>query len=360
MQQPEFEFVRRLRVVSDRDVSRLQTYFLDTAHEFAASDLGDRLLFPLEMTWFYGEPVYERMSADDQRKLNHLTFCQNYLATLVGESASNILNYEAATRTLITGDPDVAFYMAREVIEETFHLEAFCIVLRKVLAHYGISFEECRAKNHSLFMAVAYARFHQLLGWARGRFDFYYLTRYPLNVSQKTIERSTIKEPRIHPVAFTVLKNHAIDEARHMQMSRETGKRVLASMTPLARAAACIGYAHYAASINMGGRHPKGGVLNRATRISVLELCGVPPAEARRAYAQWRDRVNCPDDPPLVRAARSYYLRLNCEYIDELDVSSRLRTYMKRTIERAYPDVAAAGRATPIRELEFDELTRAR
>ncbi len=352
------DFVARLRIVSDRDVARLREYFLDAAHDFDAACMDDHLLFPLEMTWFYGEPSYAAMSVEDQLKLNRLTFCQNYLSTLVGEGASNILNYEAALGTLLNRDPETAFYMAREVVEETFHFEAFYIVVAKVLQHYGIPFAECKAKNGSLRLAVWYARFHTLLGWLRGNLDYYYFTRYPLNISQKTIERSTIKEPRMHPIVRTILKNHAVDEARHMQMSRETGKLALARLrSPVVRAAACALYAQYAASINMGGRHAKGGWLNRDTRISVLEMCGMTRAAAARAYREWRDRLHQPDDPPLVRAARLYFVRLNNDFIDELDVSPRQRAHMRRTIGRAYADVTDS-RSDTIQRLEFDDLTR--
>src|SRR5688572_11933560 len=103
-----FEFTKRLRAVSDRDVDRLRESFLDIAHEFDADRMDDHLLFPLEMTWFYGEPVYDEMSEERKLMLNRLTFCMSYYSTAVAEAATNILNYEAALESFIREDPEVA------------------------------------------------------------------------------------------------------------------------------------------------------------------------------------------------------------------------------------------------------------
>lgn len=139
-----------------------------------------------------------------------------------------------------------------------------------------------------------------------------------------------------------------------MQMSRATGKVALARMGVL-RTPGCIGFAHFAARLYIG-RHAKDGALQRGTRTNTLALVGVPMERARRAYVEWRDRRNQPEDPPLVRAGRRYYLRQMNEYVDELDVSPRLRSYMKRVMGAGYADVAGAERREPA--LEFDELTR--
>ncbi len=353
-----FDFTRRLRAVSDRDIGRMQEHFLEPAHAFDAATLGDRLLFPLEMTWFYGEPVYDAMPPERRLQLNHLSFCQSYLSTAVAEAATNVLNYEAALATFLDGDADVAEYMAREVVEETVHIQTFLLIIRKVLAYYGLTLEQLRASNVSLRMASHYARAHSLIGWLRGDLNFYYFTRFALNVNQKTVERCTINEPNMHPVIRDVLKQHAIDEARHMQMSRETGVQALRGMrTRLQRNVAAWLYAFFAARIYIG-RHRLDSPLPRATRIGTLALCGVPPADAERAYIAWRDRINQPHDPPLVRAGRLYYLRQNDSYIDELAVSPAMRRRMKRMIATGYADVAADESATGVRPLEFGELTR--
>ncbi len=353
----EFDYVRRLRAVSDRDVDRLHEHFLAPAEEFDGAAMGDHLLFPLEMTWFYGEPVWESLSAEQKLQLNRLTFCQSYLSTAVAEAATNVLNCEAAVHSFIDDDPEVALYMAREVVEETAHLHAFLIVIRKVLAHYGLTLEQLRATNVSLRMAARYFQAHTLIGAVRGDLSYYYFTRFPLNVNQKTVERCTINEPNMHPCVRAMLKNHAIDEARHMQMSRETGKLALRRMGSLARNLAGISYAHFAANIYIG-RHGNDSRLPRRTRIGTLALCGVPRATAERAYREWRDRVNQPEDPPLVRAGRVYYLRQNLSYIDELEVAPAVRRYMKRTVSRAYADAVNA-EYTGVRPLEFEDLSRA-
>jgi hypothetical protein len=352
----DFGFVRRLWSVSDRDVNRLPEHFLEPAEAFDASSMGEHLLFPLEMTWFYGEPVYASLSKEQQLMLNRLSFCQSYLSTAVAEAATNVLNSEAALQTFIRDDPEVALYMAREVVEETTHLQAFLIVIRKVLAYYGLTLEQLRATNVSLRMASQFVRTHSLLGAVLGNLYFYYFTRFALNVNQKTVERCTINEPQMHPCIRAMLKNHAIDEARHMQMSRETGKLALARMRPWLRSVACVLYAQFAANVYIG-RHRKDSKLPRRTRIGTLALCGVPHPTAVRAYYEWRDRVNQPEDPPLVRAGRVYYLRQNLSYIDELDVSERVRGYMKRVITRAYADASSAERAG-VPPLAFDELSR--
>ncbi len=352
-----FEFVRRLQRVSDKDAPHMRAHFLDVAQSFDPDHMEDHHFFPLEMTWFHGEPVWEAMAPEQRLRLNRLSFCQSYFSTAVAEAATNVLNYEAALRTLIQSDPDVALYMAREVVEETTHIESFLIVIRKILSHYGLAFDDLRAANPSLELAARFVMAHSLLGWLRRDFLFYYFTRFPLNVNQKTVERCTIAEPKMHPVVRTLLKNHAIDEARHMQMSRATGKAALVAMrSRTARNLACLAYARFAAGLFIG-RHARDGARQRETRIRTLELCGVPRERARQAYFQWRDRVNQREDPPLVRAGRHYYLKQNLSYVDELDVSVRMRAYMKRVIGRAYADAAAP--APGMTPLEFDELKRA-
>jgi hypothetical protein len=162
----------------------------------------------------------------------------------------------------------------------------------------------------------------------------------------------------MHPHVRALLKNHAIDEARHMQMSRATGKLALARMrSRIERTLACAGYAHFAARIYMG-RHKPDGRLQRSTRTGTLELCGVGRERALVAYRQWRDRTNCPKDPPLVQAARAYYLKQNFSFIDELDISARMKRYMKRTIAATYRDVVGVEHDGSVRPLHFDELTR--
>lgn len=353
----DFGFIRRLQFVSDKDVDRLRENFLEPAEAFDPDAMGDTLLFPLEMTWFYGEPVYNGLSKEKQLMLNRLTFCQSYLSTAVAEAATNILSYEAALQKFIDEDPEVALYMAREVVEETMHLRAFFVVIRKVLAHYGLTLDQLRATNVSLRMARSFVRAQSLLGMLLGNLHFYYFTRYALNINQKTVERCTINEPNMNPHVRSILKNHAIDEARHMQMSRETGKLALARLPRLARPLACVVYAHFAANVYIG-RHWKDSALPRRTRIGTLALCGVPCGEAERAYCAWRDRTNQSDDPPLVAAGRLYYLNQNLNYIDELDVSPRVRAYMKRTVAHAYRD-AVAGAQRGLKALHFDDLSHA-
>lgn len=143
-----------------------------------------------------------------------------------------------------------------------------------------------------------------------------------------------------------------------MQMSRETGLEALRAMrTQLQRDAAGWLYAYFAARIYIG-RHRLDSALPRATRVGTLALCGVPRAEAERAYAAWRDRVNQPQDPPLVRAGRLYYLRQNQSYIDELAISAGMRARMKRMVAKGYADVAGGEASVGVRPLEFSELRR--
>src|SRR5437762_6715161 len=111
-----FDFTRRLREVSDRDVDRLRANFLDIAEQFDGGTMGDHTLFPLEMTWFYGEPIWHELTPDKRLMLNRLSFCQSYLTTAVAEVATNVLNLEAALGTILDDDPEVALYMAREVV----------------------------------------------------------------------------------------------------------------------------------------------------------------------------------------------------------------------------------------------------
>ena len=141
-----------------------------------------------------------------------------------------------------------------------------------------------------------------------------------------------------------------------MQMSRGTGLVALSRMTnPVARTLACLGYAHFAANIYIG-RHKKDSPLPRESRTRTLELCGVPRARAVEAYREWRDRVNQPEDPPLVKAGRAYYLKCNDGYVDDLAAPAWLKARMKSIIAAAYADVA---RTRDVEPLDFDDLTRA-
>lgn len=351
-----FDFAKRLQAVSDRDVEQLRAHFLDLAEQFDAATMGEHTLFPLQMTWFYGEPIWHELPLEKQLMLNRLSFCQSYLTTAVAEVATNVLNLQAALGTIIDDDPALALYMAREVVEETMHIQAFLCVIRKVVAHYGLTLEQLRAANVSLRMASHYVRGHSLLGWLRGDFNYYYFTRYALNVNQKTVERCSISEPGMHPVVRAILKNHAIDEARHMQMSRGTGLVALARMkNPVVRTAACLGYARFAASLFIG-RHQRDSQRTRTARIRTLELCGVARARAEEAYRQWHGRVNQPEDPPLVRAGRAYFLRCNHGYVDDLAAPAWVKRRMKGIIDAAYPDIAS--RRDEVVPLEFDELRR--
>lgn len=351
-----FAFTRRLQEVSDRTVDQLREHFLVIAQLFDTRTLADHTLFPLQMTWYYGEPIWHELGRERQLMLNRLCFCQSYLSTAVAEVAVNVLNMRAALDTILRHSPEVAQYMAREVVEETMHIQTFLTIIRKVLAHYGLTLDDLRHSNPSLRLAQTYVNGHLLLRRLLGNLHYYYFTRFALNVNQKTVERCTIDEPNIHPAVRVILKNHAIDEARHMQMSRATGIVALQQMRPpILQALACLGYARFAASIFIG-RHTRDSRLTRETRIRTLQLVGVDRKRAERAYFEWRDRVHQPEDPPLVRAGRAYFLRCNHDYIDDLPVAAWVKRRMKKIIDRAYPDLTRSG-ATTVPPLQFGELS---
>lgn len=181
------EYYRRLWEVSERDTPKLYDHFTRPAEEFDGNQMGDYLLFPLEMTWFYGEPVYAQLTPEKRLMLNRLSFCQSYLSTAVAEAATNVLNFEAALNAFLDNEPELALYMGNEVIEESTHIKAFLTVVRKVLAFYGLSLADLHAANVSLPKAREFQRFHSLVGWLRGDLNFYYLSRYALNINQKTV-----------------------------------------------------------------------------------------------------------------------------------------------------------------------------
>jgi hypothetical protein len=354
----DFAFTKRLQEVSDRDVDRLREHFLALAESFDPSTLGEHTLFPLQMTWYYGEPIWEELSPEQRLMLNRLCFCQSYLSTAVAEVATNVLNLQAALRTMLRDEPEVALYMAREVVEETMHIQTFLAVIRKVLAFYGLRFEALRAANPSLRLTETYVRGHSAIGWMLGHFHYYYFTRFALNVNQKMVERCTINEENAHPIVRQILKNHAIDEARHMQMSRATGIVALRRMrNPLLRTVACLGYAHFASRIFIG-RHARDSRSMRETRIRTLTLCGVSRERAERAYREWRDRVHQPHDPPLVQAGRLYFLRCNFDYVDDLPIGPRLKKRMKAIIGGPYGDLLAPASSGAVPPLHFEELSR--
>lgn len=354
-----YDFTRRLRALSDRDLDQLKANFLDLGEQFDADTMGDHLLFPWEMTWFYGEPIWNELSDEQRIKLNRLTFCQNNYTTAVAEICSNVLNFRASLDTIIDEDTDVALYMAREAVEETAHVQTFLAVVRKVLAFYGLTLEDLRASNRSIELSRHYVNMHTVVGWFRGDLNFYYFTRYALNVNQKTVERCTINEPRMHPIVRQILRNHAIDEARHMQMSRGAGKVALDRMkNPIVRTVACLAYAHFASRVFLG-RHKKDNRYTRESRTRLLELCGVSRERAVLAYREWRDRVNQPEDSALVRAGRAYCLKCNHAYIDDLEIPDWLKRRMKRIVDGGYQDVAVRRGGAAVKPLEFEELTRA-
>lgn len=334
-----FEFTARLKEVSDRFVDQLGEHFYLLAERFDPATLRHHTLFPHEMTWYYGEPIWHELSDEQRLMLNRLCFCQSYLSTGVAEIAVNVLNMQSALYTILRGAPEVALYMAREVVEEMAHVQAFLKIIDGVLRYYGLTLDDLRNANPSLELAKTYVNSHTILGWLRGDLYYYYFTRFALNVNQKTVERSIIDEQNVHPVVQTLLKNHATDEARHMQMSRATGIEALRQMrNPLARILACMAYASFAASIFIG-RHSRDSRLTRETRIRTLQLVGVDRRTAERAYREWKNRVHQPQDPPLVRTGRLYFLRCNFEYIDDLPVPPWVKKQMKRKIWAAYADL---------------------
>ncbi len=334
-----FEFTYRLKEVSDRFVDQLGEHFYLLADRFDPATLQQHTLFPQEMTWYYGEPLWQRLSNEQKLMLNRLCFCQSYLSTGVAEIAVNVLNMQSALNTILRGSPEVALYMAREVVEEMAHVQAFLKVIERVLNFYGLTFDDLRNANPSLRLAKTYVNGHTILGWLRGDLYYYYFTRFALNVNQKTVERSIIDEQEVHPVVQALLKNHATDEARHMQMSRATGIEALRQMkNPVVRVLACLGYARFAASIFIG-RHRRDSRLTRETRIRTLELVGIDRKTAVQAYEQWKNRWNQPEDPALVRAGRQYFLRCNFDYIDDLPVAPWVKKRMKKTIFSAYADL---------------------
>ena len=85
-----FEFAKRLQAVSDRDVEQLRAHFLDLAEQFDAGTMGDHTLFPLQMTWFHGEPVWHELTHEQRLMLNRLSFCQSYLTTAVADPRPDV------------------------------------------------------------------------------------------------------------------------------------------------------------------------------------------------------------------------------------------------------------------------------
>ncbi|MCX8073059.1 MAG: diiron oxygenase [Candidatus Binatia bacterium] len=334
-----FEFIRRLKEVSDRFVDSLGDHFGHLATQFDPDTLGSTKLFPWQMTWYYGEPIWHALDEERKLMLNRLCFCQSYLSTAVAEIAVNVLNMRSALSTILQGHVQPALYMAREVVEEMAHVQAFLTVIEKVLGYYGLTLDQLRAANPSLKLTKTYINGHTLLSWLRGNLHYYYFTRFALNVNQKTVERLIIDEPDAHPIVQAILTNHATDEARHMQMSRATGLAALRQMrNPVTRIVACLAYAHFAASIFIT-RHRRDSRLTRETRIRTLQLVGVDRATAERAYKEWRDRVNQPEDPPLVRNARLYFLRCNFDYIEEMPVPTWVKKRMRAIISEPYRDL---------------------
>ena len=89
------DFIRRLREVSDRDMRSLHEHFIEPAESFDPATMADHLFFPLEMTWFYGEPVYRNTQVWRGRDGN--TYCRKKDGTtglIIGGAVGALLGRE--------------------------------------------------------------------------------------------------------------------------------------------------------------------------------------------------------------------------------------------------------------------------
>ena len=274
-----YDFTRKLAEISDNELGELQGRYLDKADELIPRRWGTGSCSRWRCPTTYGEPVWKLLSPARQRQLNHLTFCDHYYNVMLGETAISILDWQSTYDSLAKGnDADAAFYMAREALEESFHSEAFHRVVTKVRSHYGVPVSS-PTRHDGAWAWAAYYRLHTLAGWVRG--DRVCTTSCGFRRTSRSSPwtRDGAGAPHAHPIVQTILRSHVADEGRHMQMSRETGKRALAAMGRIEQYAACVAYAEYVARLNVSGRK------RREQAVVALEQCGLP--RAKRPGPSW-------------------------------------------------------------------------
>lgn len=330
-----YQFTEQLRSVSDRHFETLQEDFIATAQSFDSQNMGELLFIPEALTYFYGEPLYKNLSREQQIQLNRLSWCHTYMITMIGECGVNMMSTHNAYQHMKQGRPNVGFYALREVSEEAVHCESFSIIIEKVLAFYQIDFKYFVEK-----MAYPQERYwdafvlgHRLIRTFLGHYDFYYLSRYPMNLVGRSHEQVVANAKGLHPVIQKIVTHHLVDETRHMTMSKKAGLLAINEKSPRWMTPMVAGvYALYALGQRNYGPPRRASITNQSPLVGMLELCGVSHSEAVKAYNDYRSRVNQPQLQPEILKMRHYLLKHNLHYIEQFHVSSTTKYWLGKLL----------------------------
>ena len=258
------------------------------------------------MTWFYGEPVWHELSPEKRLHAEPPHLLPELSLDRRRRSGDQRAQPRGGARTIIHDDPEVALYMAREVVEETMHIQAFLFVIRKVLG--ALRADARGAARHQRVAAhgVALRRASHGPRLAARRSEL--LLLHALRAEREPEDRRALHHQRAeHASASSARCSRTTRSTRRATCRCRAARgwsRAARMRTRSPRTSPGSAYAHFAANIYIG-RHRRDSALPRETRMRTLELCGVPRARAERAYGEWRDRVNQPQDPPLVQAGRA-------------------------------------------------------
>ena len=116
--------------------------------------------FRCEMSWFYGEPIWHELPPEKQLMLNRLSLLPELSRRPRSpRSRPTSSTSQASLDTIVDDDPEVALYMAREVVEETMHVQAFLLLRSaRCVAHYGLTLEQLRGDQRLAADGERYVR----------------------------------------------------------------------------------------------------------------------------------------------------------------------------------------------------------
>ena len=316
----------KLMQLSNKELPESSAFFLNVAETFSIEQNPDEYLIPVEFTVFYNEAIWHELSASEKIKLNHLTWCMMYLTIAMTESKACILNHKAANNEIANGRTEMGFYMMREATEETYHIQAFLKIIKSILNYYNISFEEFVTKhNTSSKNSQGYYLMTRVFAFYFKQWNFYYLTRYSLNILVKCVERTINPDCNLNLQMTDILIRHRQDEARHMTMSLKEGVVSFAKMGSINRRIAAKMLLWFMTYLGLAGQPPRTKLFNRHQNIYIqlLGWVGVSRIKAKVAYKDW---VNSSvDKNTVVTDMRRYYISQNVHLLKKLNVSEKLK-----------------------------------
>ena len=327
-----------LRSISNRTFDSIYSDFIDIANNFDMEKSCNEKFIPEELVFFYGEPVYQDMSEKDKLKLNHLTWCAIYYRVLLAECGVSVVSTSYGFQKLKLGDHESCFYAMREVSEEAFHAESFITIIEKILSFYDLSLEDFR--NHLGFKKEwywdAFIFGHILIGKFLGHVDFYYFSRYPMNVVGRSYELLLSRESGLNQELQQIVKNHLADESRHLKMAKESGLIAINKKSGrfISHLASFV-YIYYSLKQRQFGPPPKSlSSHNKKSLVGLLKLCGIDQSNADKAYQNYKSRIHQKELNPRLLHMKNFQLEENMKYIRKFNISSFFKNFLLKIYER--------------------------